>query len=155
MKLFLMTLLLIATNAVAAPPQGSEPLPPGWQYADAPKIKGFDPDLLTESASKLLGGKKEAISLMPMNSRAPEGALAEIMEGLTEFHSRNEPVLLVSRDVKFIADALRRALIKFKGADLMGLRVVIAAPERPAMDFLELLHARKIEYFYMQVEPSN
>jgi len=129
-------------------------LPTGWRLSDPPRVVGFDPQAVMAAARNLMSMDEGSVALVPMNSRASEDRLQEIMEGLKDVHSRNEPVVCLSRDSKLIADAIGRSLTKYKGLNLAGLRIVVAAPDQPPVEFVELLNARKVQYFYLQVAPS-
>ncbi len=152
-KSYFVVLILLAAYATAASAEEIDPAREGRVRGNPPEIAGFDPEAVTTAARKLLGIKKGGVSLMPMNRRAREEDLAEIIDGLKDLHRDKVPAIVLSRDVAFVADAVGRTVEKYKGVNLDGVRMVVAAPTQPSKEFVELLHSRKIEYFYLQAKP--
>jgi hypothetical protein len=130
-----------------------EPLPTGWERIPTPVIEGFDPAVVTTAAKKLLG-YKGAVAVIPMNSFAVESDLSEIIDGMRDTRTRGEPDICISKDARFIADAIGRTLVKFPDIDLLGLSIVVAAPNEPSSEFLALLHSRGIHYHYLHVKTN-
>ena len=154
-RVFSVALISVPFFVVVSAAEKKESLPPGWESGSAPRIPGFDPDAVTAAARKALGIKKGGVALVPMNSRASEEDLVKIIDGLKDVHSRGEPVICVSKDADFIDDAVGRTLRKFKDINLAGLRMVVAAPNRPSKQFLGLLQSRRIHYVYLKSEPKK
>ena len=151
-RLWIIVIILLGTAPTVKASPNEDSLPQGWSRSEPPIVVGFYPGATISAARKLMGLKKGAVALVPMNSSASEEDLVEIIEGLKDVRSRNEPVVCLSKDANLVSDAVGRALSKYNDVNLVGQRIVVAAPNRPPVEFLKLLHRRKLKYFYIKVE---
>jgi hypothetical protein len=131
-----------------------ERLPSNWEYEQPPMFGGPDSAQISAEVRKLLN-YKGPVQTWSMNSEASDEDLAGIVDGLKGVRSRGEPAVCISRDMRFIANTMERALDAFPKVDLSGVRLVLTAPSPPSKHFQAMLRKRQIHFSYMDPAASG
>jgi hypothetical protein len=156
-KRFSFLLVVVAVSALingCAHSIKVERVPKGAEYEGSPMFDQFDTKEVSANARKILGytGPLEVVTV---NSEVEDEDLLAIVGALKQDLFHGQPAVCLSRDARFIANAIERGLKKYPEADLTGLRFVVAAPKDASKKFQEALSKRHIEYHYLNVMPAG
>ena len=157
MKRFSFALLVIAVSTLTYGCAHSikvEKVPSGSEYDQTPLFDQFDSAQIMADARKLLA-YNGPVELMSMNVEAEDDELLGIVGGFKEDIAHGAPAVCFSRDSRFIANAVERALERFKDVDLSGLKFVVASPKEPSKKFQAVLSDRHIQFYYLKITPGG
>lgn len=133
---------------------GVEKVPKDWQYEAAPVFDEFDSASIVNDAKKLLAYNRD-VEVMTMSSELTDEDIIGLTGQLLEARKQGKPVVCISRHMALIGNAIERALKRFPNAQLVGMKLVVAAPNPPSKIFQDALTARNIEYHYLNVSPAG